>query len=338
MKHKLTLFTLLTCGVLAGALAAFGQAAGAAANNGSDLKFGLYIHFGIATFAHPGEQGQIPAERFAPTGLDVKAWAHAAKAAGMTFAVLTAKHESGFCLWDSAGYDYDVAQSGYKGDLIGDFIAACQAEGILPGLHYSIPDAYNEGAARFRGPVPAPYFAVIKRQITELHTRYPGIRVEVMDGIGRLSPSQLAEISRLVRELTPHCLFFDNNKQGAWGPHCNDDSIIKGWMWKPQAQLNPAEMLFNHYSAAREAGHAFLLNVGPDTSGRIPDDQLAVLTQLKEMIATRPLTTTPAPPAAQPAAQPSAAERLKQLKSLYDQGLINKEDYDRKVKEIMDSI
>jgi len=27
---------------------------------------------------------------------------------------------------------------------------------------------------------------------------------------------------------------------------------------------------------------------------------------------------------------------LKQLKSLYDHGLINKEDYDNKVKEIMD--
>jgi len=31
-------------------------------------------------------------------------------------------------------------------------------------------------------------------------------------------------------------------------------------------------------------------------------------------------------------------ERLKQVKSLYEQGLINKEDYDKKVKEIMDSL
>jgi hypothetical protein len=36
--------------------------------------------------------------------------------------------------------------------------------------------------------------------------------------------------------------------------------------------------------------------------------------------------------------KPDAAERLKKVKSLYDQGLINKEDYDRKVKEIMDSL
>jgi hypothetical protein len=36
--------------------------------------------------------------------------------------------------------------------------------------------------------------------------------------------------------------------------------------------------------------------------------------------------------------KPDAAERLKQVKALYDQGLINKEDYDKKVKEIMDSL
>ena len=36
--------------------------------------------------------------------------------------------------------------------------------------------------------------------------------------------------------------------------------------------------------------------------------------------------------------KPDAGERLKKLKSLYDQGLINKEDYDKKVKEIMDAL
>ena len=44
------------------------------------------------------------------------------------------------------------------------------------------------------------------------------------------------------------------------------------------------------------------------------------------------------PPAADNSAKPDAAERLKKVKVLYDQGLINKEDYDKKVKEIMDSI
>jgi len=43
-------------------------------------------------------------------------------------------------------------------------------------------------------------------------------------------------------------------------------------------------------------------------------------------------------PSADNNAKPDAATRLKQLKQLLDQGLINKEDYDKKVKEVMDSL
>jgi hypothetical protein len=44
------------------------------------------------------------------------------------------------------------------------------------------------------------------------------------------------------------------------------------------------------------------------------------------------------PPPADATPKPDAAERLKKVKTLYDQGLINKDDYDKKVKEIMDSL
>ena len=308
----------------------------AEAPNLSALKYGLYIHFGIATFTHPGERGEIPAERFAPAALDVKAWARAAKEAGMTFAVLTAKHESGFCLWDSADYAYDTAHSPFKGDIIGDFITACEAEGILPGVHYSIPDALNEGAVRFKGPVPPPYFALIKKHLTELHTQYPGLRIQVLDGIERLSPDQFAEINQLIKRLNPGCVLFNGGRPGDSGLRQDSDTILKGWMWKPQAQLNAAQNLFDDYSRAQQAGHVFLLNVGPDLSGRIPGDQMAVLRQVKEMIATRPLT--PPRASSQPATRPPAADRLKQVKELYDQGLINQEQYDQKVKEIMNSL
>ena len=49
------------------------------------------------------------------------------------------------------------------------------------------------------------------------------------------------------------------------------------------------------------------------------------------------VNAAPVPPT-DAAAKPDAAERLKKVKSLYDQGLINKDDYDKKVKEIMDSL
>ena len=37
-------------------------------------------------------------------------------------------------------------------------------------------------------------------------------------------------------------------------------------------------------------------------------------------------------------AKPSADDRLKQVKELYDQGLIDKETYDKKLKEIIGSL
>jgi alpha-L-fucosidase len=318
----------------AGVSSAFAQTPATNALAATDLKYGLYIHFGMDTFRHAGEKGRLLEERFAPVSVNVKAWTHAAKEAGMTFAVLTAKHESGFCLWDSRGYDYDIAHSPFKSDLLADFIAACKAEGIVPGVHYSIPDAYNEGAVRYQGDVPPPYFNVIKQHLTELNTRYPELRILLLDGSQRFSSDQFDELSRLVKRLNPQCAIW-NTTGGDQGPHQVTDTVIRSWMWSPNAKLNPAQQLFNKYQRSQSGGKAFVLNVGPDPSCNIPDNQIAVLMELKTMIANPPPAT---PAATTPEAKPDAAERLKKVKALYDQGLINKEDYDKKVKEIMDSL
>jgi alpha-L-fucosidase len=67
-----------------------------------DWRFGMFLHFNMGTFhdAEWVEPFQDPIS-FAPTELDCGQWADAAKAAGMRFAVLTAKHHDGFCLWPS---------------------------------------------------------------------------------------------------------------------------------------------------------------------------------------------------------------------------------------------
>ena len=148
---------------------------------------------------------------------------------GMTFAVLTVKHESGFCLWDSADYDYDMGNSPFKGDIIGDFIAACDAEGVLPGAHYSIPDAYNEGVARAKGPMRPPYFNVIKKHVTELHTKYPGIRIQIFDDSQRLSEEQWNELTQIVHRLNPACVVLDWTHPPIYGTQ----TVNKSWMWSP---------------------------------------------------------------------------------------------------------
>jgi hypothetical protein len=71
---------------------------------------------------------------------------------------------------------------------------------------------------------------------------------------------------------------------------------------------------------------------------RIYNRALAADEIKKLAAATQAGTGIVTPAAAPPPAKPETAERLKQLKSLYDQGLISREDYDRKVKEILDPL
>lgn len=322
MNHKL--ITLLATFIIASLLSTY-------AADSPALKYGLCINFGLQTFAKAGEQGELPASRFAPASVNVKSWAHAAKLAGMTFAVPIVKHANGFCLWQTADSDYDIAHSPFTGDILGDFIAACNAEGISPGAYYFVSDAHNEGAVRAGSPVGNLYFNFIKKQITELHTKYPGLRVQIFGGSDRFSAEQWNDLVQLVHRVNPQCVILDGTHEGMI--QILGGTVLKSYRWQPNAELVPAAQLFRRYDEAQTAKKSLWLTVGADPSGTITDNQIAVLSQLKEMIANPPTPTTTAP-----AAKPDAAERLKKVKALYDQGLINKDDFDQKVKEIMESL
>jgi alpha-L-fucosidase len=117
-----------------------------------DAELGMFIHFDIEVFdehyshAHPVADtnrpalGAIPASRFNPTKLDTDQWLAVAKSLGAKYAVFTAKHGSGFLMWQSDLYPYGVKQSPWrdgKGDVVRDFIASCKKYGIEPGIYCS---------------------------------------------------------------------------------------------------------------------------------------------------------------------------------------------------------
>lgn len=109
-------------------------------------------------------------------------------------------------------------------------------------------------------------------------------------------------------------------------------TISKGWMWSPDAQLTSASQLHWRYSSVKSLGRPFMVNVGPDRTGRIPGDQLAVLgefTTLKNHGEEISSGT---------AEKSDVSGRMIKLKSLFDQGLINQDEYDRKKKEIIDAL
>lgn len=109
-----------------------------------NLKYGMFIHFGMSTYL--GEElpdGNASLDTYAPTELDVAQWVRVAKDAGMKYAVLTAKHVAGHCLWPSAYTGFDVSNSPDTTDVVGEFVKECRKQGILPGLYYCSWDNHH---------------------------------------------------------------------------------------------------------------------------------------------------------------------------------------------------
>src|ERR1041385_6810779 len=175
------------------------------------LQFGVSFHFSMNTFTGDDyDTGKAPASTYNPTHLDVRQWIRVAHNIGAKYAVLTAKHMSGFCLWDAEGYDYDVASSGNKTDVVAAFVAACHEYGLKPGFYYCILDPHNEGKFDWDSHVPDKYYELIKRQLTELHTKYPHPFYQLLDITWKLNQEQRWELYRLIKRLSPNCLVVMN--------------------------------------------------------------------------------------------------------------------------------
>jgi len=109
----------------------------------------MFIHFGMSTFL--GQElpdGRAPAATYAPDRLDVDQWVSVARDAGMKYAVLSAKHVAGHCLWPSKYTDYTVANSTDKTDVVEKFVTACEKRGVKPGLYYCSWDNHNRFGSR----------------------------------------------------------------------------------------------------------------------------------------------------------------------------------------------
>ncbi len=105
-----------------------------------DLELGLFIHYGMTTYTdRSSPNGQDPPSLFAPEFVDCDDWVTLAQEMGAKFAVFTARHEEGFCLWPTETTDYSIALSAYRGgkaDLVREFVDACRSKGVVPCLYH----------------------------------------------------------------------------------------------------------------------------------------------------------------------------------------------------------
>ena len=104
-----------------------------------------------------------------PEKFDAREWVRIARAAGMRYMVLTAKHHDGFCLWDTKFTDYKITNSPFKRDVVREFVNACREADMKIGIYYSQRDwhhpDYGIGDNR-------KYNDYMNGQLTELLTHY----------------------------------------------------------------------------------------------------------------------------------------------------------------------
>ena len=117
-------------------------------------RFGMFIHWGLYSIPARGEWVRSAEEstiedyqpyfdNFDPFDYKPEEWAQLAVDAGMKYAVLTAKHHDGFCLFDSALTDYKAPNTPAGRDLVAEYVEAFRSAGIKVGLYYSLPDWHH---------------------------------------------------------------------------------------------------------------------------------------------------------------------------------------------------
>jgi alpha-L-fucosidase len=178
-------------------------------------ELALFLHFGVNTFTDRewGDGKESPGI-FNPGNLDARQWARAAKTGGFRAMILTAKHHDGFCLWPTRTTNHSVASSPFRGgagDVVREFIDACRAEALKPGLYLSPWDRHEP---RY-GDSPA-YNDFYCDQLTELLTRYGRIDEVWFDGANGEGPNGRKQIYdwprvwSLVRRLQPEAVMFSD--------------------------------------------------------------------------------------------------------------------------------
>ncbi len=102
------------------------------------LRFGAFVHFNDNTCLVKEFSKNTDPSVFNPANLDFDSMMATFQEAGVKYAVLTTRHTSGFCLWDSKVTQFDVANSPFKKDVVALFVEACRKHDIKPCLYYCL--------------------------------------------------------------------------------------------------------------------------------------------------------------------------------------------------------
>jgi alpha-L-fucosidase len=288
-------------------------------------RFGMFIHWGPVSLTgqeiswsransntNSPNNGPTSAEvydslykRFNPTNFNAADWVATARAAGMKYMVLTAKHADGFLLWPSKADPYNIGATPFHRDICGELAGAAHSSGMDLGWYFSPvdwrdPDCRSIDNERFN--------AKSQIELRELLSNYGRIKILWFDCDGRPSDWDPVNTYALVRKLQPGILLDNRLEMGTHGEWVNqghlrpnedfytpeqrigayDDQVPwetcmtlgTQWSWKPDDKIKSAGEVISILARTVGGGGNLLLDVGPMPDGRIEPRQVEVLREV----------------------------------------------------------
>jgi alpha-L-fucosidase len=308
-----------------------------------EARFGMFIHWGLYSVpAGTWNNKRVPsigewimnnasirvadykalARDFDPRAFNAHDIVALARAAGMKYIVITAKHHDGFAMFDSKADAFNiVAATPFRRDPIRELAEECRKQGVKLGFYYSQDQDWTApgGAAYLKGNHHSPSHHWDPAQdgnfATYLHSKAIPQLKELLSHYGDfpaviwfdtpttdMTPALAGEIVALLNQYPK--LIWNNRLGGGYkGDTDTPEQYIpaKGYPgrdWEACMTMNRTwgfksydhdfkstkTLLRNLIDIASKGGN-YLLNIGPDSKGNVPPEEIERLHQIGNWLA-----------------------------------------------------
>ncbi len=257
----------------------------------------------------PVDQYAGLAGQFNPVEFDADEWVRLAREAGMRYIIITTKHHDGFAMFSSSASAFNICEATpFARDPIAELADACHRGGIRLGFYYSQFQDWHEpdGAGNdWNFPERGDFGRYLREkalpQIEELLTRYGPVAMIWFDTPGTISAEDSQALYQRVRDLQPGCLV--NSRIGnGYGDYATlgDQEVplvAPDGLWESIDTHNDTwgfATADHDWKSTKEVvgrliriasmGGNYVLNVGPDGRGAIPQASAKMLRRAGEWL------------------------------------------------------
>lgn len=252
----------------------------------------------------PVEEYEQLAKKFDPVNFDAEKIVKMAKDWGMRYIVFTSKHHEGFAMYHSQCSSYNsVDATPCKRDILKELQLACEKYDMKLGLYYSQAQDWHDpdGYMAKKDNSGKNYRAYLDRkclpQLRELLTNYGKIALIWFDTPMGTTAEESQEMAALVKELHPDCIVSGRIGNGLGEYMTTGDNFIPRLPyegdWEVPATLNDtwgynkddhnwksAEEIIELLVKINSRGGNYLLNIGPDGTGKVPEESIEILSKV----------------------------------------------------------